>query len=276
VKEIRSCSIDVIALQEVNPACSFSKRLAKELSFDEIHQVCNGGMKLLGLGIPTNLTEGIAILAHPRFLLKEQETFKIQGGFGIYGDIATIHLSESNFALVGTIKVEDRPIVVTNVHLKATLPLRVADTLEARHREGRITDESYAGLLEQLKDEAAEREESFQSFLDEFHDRYATTPVILLGDLNAEPSSPEVRLLVKEWKYRDACGLAGDDCDTWSASRNTNARFSAKPELARGEKKEEYDLFASAYDLNDRRIDYVFLNRFFDSSAVSNAGIFLD
>jgi len=127
-----------------------------------------------------------------------------------------------------------------------------------------------------LKDEATEREESFRSFLDEFHDRYAETPVILLGDFNAEPSSPEVQSLEDEWKYADACGLARNESDTWSASRNTNARFSAEPELARGEKKGEYDLLASAYDLNDRLIDYVFLNRFFDSSAVKGAGIFLD
>lgn len=84
LEQIKKLDPDVILTQETNPIVRFSSRLAKELNFDEIHQVCNAGIKFGPFGIPSNMKEGIAIFARKGLSLTEYDVWKLSGSFGFY------------------------------------------------------------------------------------------------------------------------------------------------------------------------------------------------
>lgn len=99
--QIKALNPDVIFIQEANPVAKFASRLADSLSFDEIHHVCNGGIKPAFFGIPVNFKEGIAILARPSLNLEKFDVWKLSGSFGLYGDVVTVHLDELIFSWSG-------------------------------------------------------------------------------------------------------------------------------------------------------------------------------
>ena len=68
VKQIKQYDLDIIFTQESNPVGKYASRLADELDFDEIHQVCNAGIKFGPVGIPTNFKEGLVILARKNLM----------------------------------------------------------------------------------------------------------------------------------------------------------------------------------------------------------------
>lgn len=75
LSKLKELSPDVIFLQDANLVGEFAKKLVDSLSFDEIHQVCNAGIKEGSIGIPTNLMEGISILAKPNLMLDYYDTW---------------------------------------------------------------------------------------------------------------------------------------------------------------------------------------------------------
>ncbi len=109
-------------IQEANPVGSFSKRLSDSLGYDDVHQVCNAGIKLVSLGPPFNFEEGIAILAKKEFRLESYSAWKLSGSFGVYGDVLSIHFDESEFAQVARIVIEGKAVFIVNVHLSAFPP----------------------------------------------------------------------------------------------------------------------------------------------------------
>ncbi len=122
IKQVKEIQPDIIFIQEANPVAKYSRKLARELRFDKIHQVCEAGIKLGPVGLPVNLKKGNAILTRPGLHLKKYENWKLSGVFGIFGDIFTIHFSDATFALVGKIVIHDAPIYLVNVHL-SSLPV---------------------------------------------------------------------------------------------------------------------------------------------------------
>ena len=87
VKQIKQLDPDIIFTQESNPVGKFASKLADSLNFDEIHHVCNAGIKFGPLGIPSNFKEGLVILARKNLQLEEFNLLKLDGSFGIYGDL---------------------------------------------------------------------------------------------------------------------------------------------------------------------------------------------
>jgi hypothetical protein len=112
VQEINKLNPDIIFIQEANPIDRYLPRLADRLSMEEIHQVCNEGIKLYTIGIPENFKEGIAILARPSLGLNRWDTWKLSGSPGIFGDLITVHFDESVFALVGKITLPETPFIL--------------------------------------------------------------------------------------------------------------------------------------------------------------------
>ena len=260
VNELREQKPDIIAIQESNPVRKFSIAFAESLDYDEIHQSVNGGIRIAGAGIPTNLDEGIAILAHPRLQLRKERSYKISGGFGLHGDFLSLQMQEANFMLVGKIVAEGNSILVATLHPKAVVPLTMLDTILVWQKDGRISESQYTTLSASIEDEASQRETSFESSIEELESDYPDQAIILLGDFNAAPQSNELRWLTQSRSFFDIVPDDDSLIATWDPGINININASVSPVLADGSLKSQSEQLGAAYDRTRRRIDYILLN----------------
>lgn len=250
IQQIELIKPDVIFIQEANPVSSYSSRLAKILDFDEIHHVCNGGIKIGQLGIPANFNEGLAILAKKEMQLEEYNILKLTGSLGLYSDLLTIHFDESHFLLVGKIKLDDTPILLINAHLGSEPPF---DSVGVGKRNKEV--------------------ETILTYLNEIK-HY---PAILAGDFNAVRESEEIKKLTDSKFLIDTFDeLSSKKIYTWDPRRNTNIEFSTNYYDARGDKLSEHQMRAAEYDNTPRRIDYIFVNNKFSHKDIISANIVLD
>lgn len=266
--ELKAVNPDIIALQEANPSGGFACRLAGELGYDYIHQRANAGIKGWKAGIPVNLNEGIAILARKELQLRMTDVWDLSRSFGTFGNIFSFHFSDNNIALVGMITVGTRQIFVINTHLTAAVPNN--EKVQAMRKQtagGDRMDEELRAGAELRLDEVRLLSELIRQYC-------PSAPVILLGDFNAEPESPEIRLLTDSLRYVDAAMVSGiGDHATWDSKHNSNISYSTRhtdPSAST-----EMDRLSAAYDTVSRRIDYIFLNGSFRPSDVRHAKIFL-
>lgn len=237
VEQLRELQPDVICLQEVNPARGFSKRLARALDFDEVHQVCLAGIKFGPLGIPANLNEGNAILARRSLQLEKWDVCKQSGALGIYGDIVTLHVDETIQTLIARVRVGDTPVFVLSTHLYATRP---GDSLHGQNRR----DHELWALAKCI------------NALPE------GSPVILGGDFNTPPEAPELIELRAYAACHDAV-ISSENLFTWDPRANRNIR-------------EYYIAGERSTDTLPRRIDGLWLNSAFARDDVSHCRLALD
>jgi endonuclease/exonuclease/phosphatase family metal-dependent hydrolase len=229
VEQIRELQPDVIFLQEANPASGFSRRLARALGYDEVHQVCLAGIKFGPLGIPSNLKEGNAILARRSLHLEKWDVCQQSGAFGIYGDAVTLHLDETIQTLIALVRVGDTPIFVLSTHLYATW---AADSLHGQRRR----DHELRALTRCLKNLPG------------------GSPVILGGDFNTPPDAPELAILRQSGNH-DAV-VSSENLYTWDPRANQNIR-------------DYYTMGEASTDTVPRRIDGFWLNSVFAAEDVT-------
>lgn len=271
--DLKALNADVIALQEVNPSDGFSSRLAEELGYDVIHQRANAGIKGWKIGIPLNLNEGLALLARKELRLELSDVWDLSCSFGAFGNTFSLHFSDNNIALVGKITAGNRSIFVINTHLTAAVPENDA----MRNILTRLTDDraSLERTTEELHAGAQLRLLEVQRLSELIREHCASSPVILLGDFNAAPESPEIRFLTDSLRYTDAGAASGiGNLVTWNAEKNTNITFSRHLPDPSGSTPMER--LSAEYDGISRRIDYVFLNEKFNTADVQSGKIFLD
>lgn len=273
--ELRALNPDVIALQEVNPVESFTCRVAEELGYDYICQRANGGIKIGTVGLPTNLNEGLAILARKELTLKFEDVWDLSRSFGLFGNGISFHFSDNNIALVGKITVGSRQLVVVNTHLTAAVP----DDSTNRLKLQQLPDNSkkYNEAAAELSTGAQMRLQETTLLSELIEEHYSDVPVILMGDFNAERESPEIKLLTEEKGYVDALSIAGlENGATWDPENNTNINFSRVLPDSLFEELPLLDRLSALYDGKSRRIDFIFLNKIFQPNNVKDGKIFLD
>ena len=220
--ELKVLDPDVIFLQEANPAPSYTSRLAELLGYNEIHQVCNAGFKIGPFGLPVNLKEGNAILAKKELRLEETDAIKLSGLFGLHGDALSLHFDDAIFAVAGKIEVQGKEIILINTHLSA--------------------DQDSSG---------SEDRSNELSCLSDYLSELSGNAVILGGDLNCTPDSPELLNFMAMNRLTD-CFSNGEDAGyTWDPVNNGNVHYSMN--------EENY----SPGDTVSRRIDYIFINNKF-------------
>lgn len=247
MSQIKEFVPDVIFLQEANPSGNYASRVAKELDYDEIHHVCNAGIKLGPIGIPINSKEGIVILSKKELQLEEIDVVKLAGSLGVYGDLISLHFDESIFALVGKIKINNTPVYLVNVHLSAEPAF---DSSQVGNRISQVI--------------------KLMKYLSKFEEY----PIILGGDFNATPESKEIKLITKEIKYFDTFKKnSSENVFTWDPLVNTNTNFSTSYFDACGKRLSEKEMKSADYDKVPRRIDYIFLNNKFLHDDVLNTKI---
>ena len=277
--QIRRLDPDIIFLQEANPVGAYSARLADSLSFDEIHLVCNAGIKLGPVGLPTNLKEGIAILARRPLALEMYDVWKLSGSPGIYGDAITIHFDQSDFALVGKITIERTPIIVVNPHLIAAIPRDSLLVHEFRKRAEAIgiSEPEYADALRMWDMKIRRREKEVARLIGHLGQISENYGVVIAGDLNAEPQSPEIGMITDTTGYLDVCAVnPPPGLSTWDPGENENVAFSTQVLDAHGDTLDGYGCLSALYDERPRRIDYIFLGSQFRQDDISGCRIVLD
>ncbi len=265
VEELRNLDADVIALQEVNPVHDKAELLAEELHCDVLYLRGNAGIKFGGLGIPWNMNEGLVILAKPELSMRLLDGADFSRGFGVTGNTFAFHFSERDMALGVQIRKDSVEVVIVNVHLSAALPEDPALRSKLRELAGADSTEALARLSEGAQGRIQEVEELIR-FLREIG---AGRPVILIGDLNATPDSPELALLAGQGGFRDiAQAVDPDSVATWAPDQNPNAVISTNPSSLEGSDADPYERLTAWYDSHTRRIDYILLGPSFEASNV--------
>lgn len=280
--QIKNLTPDIVFIQEANPVGQFASRLADSLGYEEIHQVCNAGLKFGPIGIPTNFKEGIAILARPKLRLQKFNVWKLDGSFGLYGDVLSFHFDESIFALAGKIIVDSAPVYLVNVHLTAAPPYDslLVHELETMRLRKSFDDDEYKDVIENWKEQSKKRSIEVGRLLDHITELPTDSPIIIAGDFNAEPHLEEINILKQEGKFFDMYDAHNTSDDpttelkshiahyTWSPDDNENIAYSTAPTDASGDTLDLFGQLSARYDLRPRRIDYVFLNQQFTTEDV--------
>lgn len=197
---------DLMLLQEVNPLPHMAEqyvRALKErgLEYVEVHQVDACGLRLApGLAVLPGLNNGLAILARDSLRLRMVEGIKLSGTFGICGDYAGFQFGELRYALMAEITTPDSGLtyLVATMHLHSGIERDAQllhDLMEA-HRQGLL--HHYDHLMAALTMDQQRRKMELHALMDaiqqrQMHQRYAG--VIVGGDLNFEPGSPEYQEL---------------------------------------------------------------------------------
>lgn len=267
--ELRSLQTDIVFLQECNPVGSVSSFLADGLGYEEIHLRMNAGLKIGPLGIPTNLNEGLAILARPGLGLAFLDVWGLSSRFGAYGDVLSLHLEDQNAALVGRIRVDGVPVMLVNVHLSAATP----DDSSTRAILERLLDENEVDtterkrMLDEFSERAQERAGQVLRLLENLHENTQGIPMIVGGDFNAAPGAEEILPLQSA-----LFSVSDKTIVTWDPDVNPNIRHST----GKGREPSLLALLESAYDAKPRQIDHIFLGGGFHGSDVRVVKRFAD
>jgi len=281
VDELRRLQPDLVAVQEANPVPHYSRRLARHLGYDEIHQVYNGGIKLGNLGIPINLKLGLVVLAKKRFHLRWVGARQISGDpFGIYRDFVCFHFTDSRYVMAGLASVEGKPFYIVHAHTYPGLPEShdILHLLDRQRDEGRISEEEYQTHLSTLQRSVRRQGKEIQKTLRFLKKTTAGAPAVLLGDFNMTEDNPLMVKLVNEGRLWDTYRIANPKKKgfTWDSQNNENTRFSEITVSRRDDLKRVYQRLRVEYDRISRRIDYIFLNSAFIKEQILESRIVLD
>ena len=279
IRELKNIQPDVIALQEVNPVSSLGPAIADELDYDCIYERANAGVKIGRLGFPSNLNEGLVILARKSLRLEFVDAWNLSDGFGLFGSVASLHWTERRLALIGKIRSGSAEVYIANVHIASVVP----DDSSARSVARRIasTRTHNAQAIEEIVhacfSDADSRMRSVELMLKHLNGPYADKPWIVLGDFNAASSQPEIRRLTIEGSLMDAAEVSGvGSAVTWDPEKNTNIRYSIQPVDASGDSLNPSGLLSAWYDGKPRTIDHIFINRSWQLADVEGGRIVLD
>jgi endonuclease/exonuclease/phosphatase family metal-dependent hydrolase len=279
VKELKNIQPDVVALQEVNPVHALGSAIADELGYDCIYERANAGLKIGEIGFPKNLNEGLVILARKSLRLEFVDVWDLSDGFGLFGNVASLHWTERRLALVGKIRIGRAEVYVANVHISSVVPDDSSANYVARQIASSRTQDEHKikQIVQDCFSNADSRMRSVELMLRQLIGPYADKPCIVLGDFNAASSQPEIRRLRTGSNLLDAAETAdAGSALTWDPERNTNIRFSVRSVDAHGDSLTPSGLLSAWYDGRPRTIDHIFLNRSWKSSDVVGAHIVLD
>ncbi len=275
---LKAASPDVIFIQETSPVDRYTRRLAKDLDMDEIHQVCIAGIKILGLGAPWKFKEGNSILARKGLDLTKMDDWKLSGGPGIYSDRLTVHFDETVSALLGRISIEGKPVYLICTHLNAAPRDEQAllDSLTYMRDSGEILTYEYEELYQRWQQGIARRQMEMARMLENIQQLPDHTPIIVGADFNEKPQSDVVRDFITRGRFVHLPITPDSLAVTWDAVRNTNTFWSQRYTDARGRKRDNWYKFNAIAAKLPRRLDYIFLNEKFSGTDSIRSSIVLD
>jgi endonuclease/exonuclease/phosphatase family metal-dependent hydrolase len=267
ISEIERLGPDVLLLQEVNPNQRQSAEYARALGYDEIHKVTSCGFHLPPIKIPSNVNDGLAILARPGLGLRRVGKKRLSGNAHCAATFG-FQTKESRYALLGEIAVEGRKVLLATTHLSSPpfVPPGFEDGLERLVSSGALEPAQYDEIVERL---GSKRERNLAEVrtalaeIDEHRGRISSSgepaPVILGGDFNTEPSTAAVRAVLDHGMKQAGSGAG---FLTWDPVRNhENYAIGSRraPPLPTYELPELEELLASRRT-TARQIDFIFVS----------------
>ncbi|MBW6514620.1 MAG: BamA/TamA family outer membrane protein [Candidatus Syntrophosphaera sp.] len=275
---LKEADPDVIFIQETSPVDRYTRRLAKDLDMDQIHQVCIAGIKVLGAGPPWKFKEGNSILARKELNLTRWDDWKLSGSPGIYSDRLTIHFDETVSALVGRISIDGKPVYLISTHLNAAPRDEQAllDSLTSMRDSGEILNYEYEELYRRWQKGIRRRQTEMARLLGRIKRLPAGTPVIVGADFNEKPQSDVVRDFITRGRFVHLPITPDSLAVTWDAVNNTNTFWSQRFTDARGRKRDNWYKFNAIAAKLPRRLDYIFLNEKFAGTDSIRSTIVLD
>lgn len=233
-RQLAQAQPDVMLLQEVNPlpekAQAFVAALkAVGLEYTEVHQADACGIRLFGLRLIPGLNNGMAVLAKAPLRLRKVTGLKLSGGIGGCGDLFGLQFGELRYALIAEI---DNPItgntfLAVSLHLHSGIErtayfIQRVTEAEEQGRIGREAVQDFVAALEQDQNRRLGEIRVLVAELQRLLAKERHLGVVLGGDFNFEPNSPEYREL-QAAGLRDTHMIAGPGIDLYSYDPQQNA-----------------------------------------------------
>ena len=242
VNELDGIDPDVIGLNEANMLPGYARRISRDLGYAFTYHVGLGGVRLGSFGLPVNLREGDVILAREEYGLEPLGYRRLSGGYA--DNFASFHFGDATQVISAKIRVGKRDVYLFCTHWHAS---EFASTENLRRLVEGYASGTTEGrtLVEAVTDavKGAERRMSEAEALLEYIDSVAgDNPVILMGDFNALPSSPEIGVL-EDAGFRDCWEKNRDPGYTWDEVRNANIvkyQLDGVPDAARRRDRIDY------------------------------------
>ena len=271
VSQLDALRPDVILLQEVNPLPRRARQLAAALGYDEWHQTTDCGIKLFGLGLPSNVNSGLAILSRPALRLRPITVERLSGRWAFCGDHFGFQIEEARYALIAELTLEsgDSYLVVnTHLHNAPRMSESLRQGLSEMHADGRLSQHrlrAIHGAVERGR--ARQREETERLILGIQRlqqENRELAGVILGGDLNAPLGSVPLRRLRRAGLADTAMIVEPPKAlPTYDAGRNPLARALTRitrPEIPTFGDTAILELERRSRLLEARRIDYLLVS----------------
>ncbi len=260
IREIKRLAPDIIAINEATPLPRYAGELASRTGYDCIWHMGVSGLRLGRFGIPANLREGDAILARKGLGLEFAGRMKLAGP-GIVRQSFSIHTGDLTQALMGRVTVEGKAVYVCITHWHATLG--GIDALErARNLAERFsyTVKEFGRVKRIINSDIRWKMREARNTLKLINKNAPSgSPVILMGDLNAEHLSPEIECLRLNGF---SMGESNGPGFTWDPVMNTNLIKYYSDDLD-NKFGSLYDHVRAIYEKKSRReIDYIMVNRY--------------
>lgn len=277
--QIRAKSPDIIFLQEVNPADEYTQRLADSLGYDEIHKVCNAGIKLGYFGIPSNLKEGNAILARKNLNLEKIDTWKHSGSLGINSDFINIHFDESIYSLVGKMNVHGKPVYLINVHLFSVMPedTMLMVCLDNLYKDKIISNDELNDAYYDWRQGIQRQQNEMEDLLRRIKELPNDIPKIVGGDFNSAINSLLINTFENSGNFINTLPYGNHQNKySWDLERNLNALYEEKYDRSIRESFDIYDSLSSLYDTKKHTIDHIFLDNHFKPADIISSEVVMD
>ena len=232
IKQMAAAAPDLMLLQEVNPlpdtALVYVNGLKKSgLDYDEVHQVDACGVRLIGnVAVIPGLNNGLVVLAKAPLRVRKLEGLKLSGGMGGCRDSTGVQFGELRYALIAEVEnpVIKKKLLAVSLHLHSGIERDeyFTERIIVGQLQGRIPKEGEAQqILAALAEDRERRIEELRILVQKLRTLQTEghyVGVVIGGDFNFEPDSPEYRALY------DA-GLR----DTYMLARRTGELHSYDP-----------------------------------------------
>lgn len=220
VQMLRELGPDIAFLQEVNPLALRLPALERELTMCGVGQNDLCGVKIMGRGLPANLSSGMAILA--RQDLRKRSGLRLSGSkLSFASTYFSFQVAETRYALLAEANTREfGKLLLVNAHLHHG-PEPVPVLLEQLRRlaeERLISDRQYDKVVRELEHARDRRLGEGRRMMDEVATiGRAYDGVIIAGDLNADPESAVVDLIKRSGFF----AVVPDTLRTWDKARNS-------------------------------------------------------
>jgi hypothetical protein len=258
IAEIKRLKPDIIGLNEANPLPCYLDELSRQTGYDCVWHMGVSGLRLGRFGIPVNLREGDAILARKGLGLEFMGRIKLAGP-GIVRQSFSAHTGDLTQAILGRVRIDHKEVYVCATHWHATLGgLAAIEHGERLKKTYGYLDQEYNRVFQTITDDRHWKMQEARNTVKWLRKTVPFgSPVILMGDLNAEPGWPETEYLRLNGFHE---ALPDGQAFTWDPEKNTNI-IKYYPHDLDKKLSSLYDHLRAIYEkTSGRTIDYVMVN----------------